>query len=216
MPEPGPERVKLSDLTPDSHNANKGTERGRALLEKSLRQYGAGRSILLDKHGRIIAGNKTAEVASEIGLEDVVIVRTSGDKVVAVLREDLDLDSEAGRMIAYVDNRVGQVDLDWDFQNILTDWNDGDGLPLNDFWFDWELEQIQAPDNFDPMEEWKGMPEFEHEDKTSYQSIHIHFKNEQEVQEFAELIGQSLTEKTRSIWYSQREQMDDGAERYIS
>jgi hypothetical protein len=37
------ETIKLSDLTPDSHNANKGTERGRALLEKSLRQYGAGR-----------------------------------------------------------------------------------------------------------------------------------------------------------------------------
>ena len=31
------------------------------MIENSLREYGAGRSILLDKHGRIIAGNKTAK-----------------------------------------------------------------------------------------------------------------------------------------------------------
>lgn len=54
---------KLSDLAPDARNANKGTERGNAMIENSLRQFGAGRSILLDRHGRIIAGNKTAENA---------------------------------------------------------------------------------------------------------------------------------------------------------
>jgi len=68
----------------------------------------------------------------------------------------------------------------------------------------------------DPYEEWEGMPEFENEDKTSYQSIHVHFKNKEEVEEFAKLLGQSLTEKTRSIWFSQREQMLDGRERYTS
>ena len=61
----------------------------------------------------------------------------------------------------------------------------------------------------DPNEEWKGMPEFEQEDKTSYQSIHVHFKNAEEVTEFGKLIGQSLTNKTNSIWYSQREQIDN-------
>jgi len=33
------ERTTLAELTPDSNNANKGTERGRKLLESSLRQY---------------------------------------------------------------------------------------------------------------------------------------------------------------------------------
>jgi hypothetical protein len=50
-------QAKLSDLQPDRRNANKGTERGLKALDHSLRQYGAGRSILVDKHGRIIAGN---------------------------------------------------------------------------------------------------------------------------------------------------------------
>lgn len=50
-------RGKVSDLQPDKRNANKGTERGLKALDHSLRQYGAGRSLLVDKHGRIIAGN---------------------------------------------------------------------------------------------------------------------------------------------------------------
>ena len=57
-----PPRVKsltsLADLTPDPRNANLGTERGLAMLERSLRETGAGRSILVDRAGRVIAGNK--------------------------------------------------------------------------------------------------------------------------------------------------------------
>lgn len=136
------ETIKLSDLQPDVHNANRGTERGRALLEKSLHQYGAGRSILLDKNGRIIAGNKTAETAGEIGIDDVIVVRTKGDKLVAVLREDLDLsdDETAARMLAYADNRVGQIDLDFDTEVLLEDFNAG--FELNEFWFEDELNDL--------------------------------------------------------------------------
>ena len=90
------EQIPLSSLSPDEHNANKGTERGTFMIRRSLEKLGAGRSLVLDKNGRIIAGNKTAESAAEIGLEDVLIVRTRGDKLVAVLREDLDLDDPAG------------------------------------------------------------------------------------------------------------------------
>ena len=59
---------KLSDLIPDNLNANKGTEYGANLIEKSFREFGAGRSILIDKNNRIIAGNKSVDTASSIGL----------------------------------------------------------------------------------------------------------------------------------------------------
>ena len=39
-------KLKLSDLTPDDKNYNKGSEFGNSLIEKSLRKFGAGRSIL--------------------------------------------------------------------------------------------------------------------------------------------------------------------------
>lgn len=40
--------MKLEDsgLIPDKHNANEGTQKGRGLLEKSLRKLGAGRYYL--------------------------------------------------------------------------------------------------------------------------------------------------------------------------
>jgi hypothetical protein len=40
------------------------------MLEHSLRNLGAGRSILTDSNDNIIAGNKTHEVAIELGITD--------------------------------------------------------------------------------------------------------------------------------------------------
>ena len=59
--------AQLSDLMPDTQNANKGTERGRYMVEASLTETGAGRSIVADKDGRIIAGNKTLEAWAGMG-----------------------------------------------------------------------------------------------------------------------------------------------------
>ena len=70
------ETVKLSTLIPDGRNSNLGTPRGNQMIEDSLRQYGAGRSILLDKHGNIVAGNKTVENAAAIGMDDVIVVQS--------------------------------------------------------------------------------------------------------------------------------------------
>lgn len=64
---------KLTELLPDEKNANQGTELGLRLLDDSLQEDGAGRGILLDKNGKIIAGNKTVERAVDDGFEDVII-----------------------------------------------------------------------------------------------------------------------------------------------
>ncbi len=110
----GTEAGALTALRPDDRNANTGTERGRAMVEASLRCFGAGRSILVDRHGRIIAGNTTHEAAIDIGLTDAVIVKTDGTKLVVVQRTDLDIDSPAGRALAVADNRTSEVGLSWD------------------------------------------------------------------------------------------------------
>lgn len=110
--------TKIDKLIPDDLNANKGTEYGGHLMEKSFRELGAGRSILLDKNNRIIAGNKSTETAVLIGLEDVIIVETDGTKLVAVKRTDIDLDSARGRELALVDNASAKVNIDWDLEAI--------------------------------------------------------------------------------------------------
>ena len=61
----------ISDLKFDDKNFNKHTEYGMSLLEKSLRENGAGRSILIDKDNNIIAGNGIVEAAGSVGLEKV-------------------------------------------------------------------------------------------------------------------------------------------------
>lgn len=108
----------ISDLRFDDKNPNKHTSYGMGLLEKSLQQFGAGRSILIDKDNNIIAGNGVIEAAGNIGLEDLQIVETDGTKIVAVKRTDITLDSKEGRELAIADNAVASVDLSWDKDNI--------------------------------------------------------------------------------------------------
>lgn len=136
------DKRKISELIPDHANANKGTERGRYALEASLRKYGAGRSIVLDKSGRIIAGNKTVEVAADVGLEDVIVVQTDGKQIVAVQRTDLDIDSPEGRGLAYADNRVGELSLEWDAEQVLADINAG--VDLSALFRQDELDELLA------------------------------------------------------------------------
>ena len=112
-PETGTVTAPLTDLTPDDRNANAGTARGRAMVEESLRRFGAGRSILADKFGRIIAGNTTHEAAIDIGLADAVIVKTDGTKLVVVQRTDLDLDDPVAQALAAADNRSSELGLRW-------------------------------------------------------------------------------------------------------
>lgn len=111
-------QAKLSDLIPDDLNANKGTEYGAHLVESSIRKFGAGRSILLDMNNRIIAGNKTTENAAAIGLEDVIIIETTGTQIVAVKRMDIDLDTAQGREMAIADNASAKANIAWDEENI--------------------------------------------------------------------------------------------------
>jgi DNA methylase len=132
--------MKLSDFAQDPKNANAGTDRGRALVEHSLRTYGAGRSILVDKDGVIVAGNKTAAAAAAIGLDDAIVVETTGDRLVVVKRTDLDLDSDpAARELALADNRAGELGLAWDTE-VLAEL--GAELDLGQFWTKDELRDL--------------------------------------------------------------------------
>lgn len=110
--------AKISDLVFDDKNFNKHTEYGMSLIEKSIRNNGAGRSILIDKNNRIIAGNGVVENAGQIGMEDIIIVPSDGTKIVAVQRTDIDLDSKEGREMALADNATAAVDLEWDADTI--------------------------------------------------------------------------------------------------
>ena len=110
--------VDIQELVQDDHNFNKGTEEGGKLMKKSFSELGAGRSILIDKNGRIIAGNKSQKAAIEAGIKKVRVIETTGDELVAVKRTDIDIDSKEGRELALADNRTAQINLAWDEPNL--------------------------------------------------------------------------------------------------
>ena len=110
--------IKIKDLIQDDHNFNRGNERGQELIVKSFKEFGAGRSVLVDKNNRLIGGNKAQLGAIDAGLEDAIVVDTTGDKLVVVRRNDIDLDSEKGRKMALADNATQQANLEWNEDEI--------------------------------------------------------------------------------------------------
>lgn len=103
----------LKDLIPDTANVNKGSERGNYMLDWSISQLGAGRSILADADGRVIAGNKTLDAAAERDLP-IRVVQTDGKELVVVQRTDLRLEGEGdertfARQLAIADNRTSEI-----------------------------------------------------------------------------------------------------------
>lgn len=132
--------ANISELKFDDKNFNDHTEFGMSLLEKSLQDYGAGRSILIDKNNNIIAGNGIVEAAAQAGIENVRIIETQGEELVAVKRIDVDLNTQKGREMAFADNATASVDLSWNKDNIGEFFTPEDteewGVVL-----DWEKEQ---------------------------------------------------------------------------
>jgi DNA modification methylase len=127
----------LTDLTFDPKNANLGTDRGRAALARSLTEYGPGRAVLIDRNGTIIAGNKTVEQALALGIP-LRVVATDGTQLIAVQRNDLDLANDPrAQALAIADNRVGELDLEWDVDMLRQ--LRSDGLDLSAFWNDAEF-----------------------------------------------------------------------------
>lgn len=133
--------VKINEFKFDENNANKGTERGRYVLEKSLTDLGTGRSIVVDKDYRVIAGNKSLEVYGEIGLEDVIVIPSDGKRLIAIQRTDLSLENdEKAKQLAIADNRTSELSLDWDSEALALYVENG--VDLGDYFSQNELDKL--------------------------------------------------------------------------
>jgi len=128
--------MKANELKQDTKNFNKGTARGRNMVADSLREYGAGRSVLVDKNGNILAGNKTLQAAGDMEVE---IIPSDGTKIIAVQRTDLDINDPKARALALADNRASEVGLDWDVPALESFKGE---LPLEKFFDEKELAKM--------------------------------------------------------------------------
>ena len=103
--------TSIKDLKSDHKNARKRTDRSATLIEESLKKYGAARSIVIDEDNRVLAGNGTIEGAKAAGLENVRVIETDGDEIIAVKRKGLTEDQKVG--LALADNRASDLSA-WD------------------------------------------------------------------------------------------------------
>jgi hypothetical protein len=193
------ERRRLGDLQPWPRNPRQiKTDQAKRLVE-SFDQFGQVETIAIGPAGEIYNGHQRLNVLMDkYGADYEVDVRSASRALTEKEREKLTVFLHKGA--------AGE----WDFDT-LSEWDTAD---LIEWGFkEYELGIVGDPN--DPDAEWKGMPEFEQEDKSAYQSIHVHFKDKREVEEFSILINQPLTNHTRAIWYSKHEKAVNSKLRYV-
>ena len=109
------------EITLDAHNYRVHDERNLKLIKKSLKECGAGRSILIDADGEIIAGNATYKTAQETGIP-VKIIKTDGNELIAVQRTDLATTDKKRKKLALLDNTTSDKP-NWDIDTISADFD---------------------------------------------------------------------------------------------
>jgi hypothetical protein len=78
-----------------------------------------------------------------------------------------------------------------------------------------EKKLLEENGDHDWEEHWVGMPEFKQEDNPPYKKIIMSFRSKEDYEEFAKLIDQKLTDKTKSIWYPKLDKDENTLKRWI-
>lgn len=201
------ERRSVASLVPYARNARTHSEQQVAQIAASIREWGWTTPVLVDEAGMIIAGHGRILAAQKLGISEVPVMVASGwteAQTKAYVIADNKLALNAGWDEELLRVEIGEIS-DSDFDVSLIGFSED------------ELENIRLPreeGETDADSEWEGMPEYENENKESFRHIIIHFENNDDVSEFFSLIGQSHTEKTKSIWFPEKENMDTEAKRY--
>lgn len=198
--------VKIKELTPWEENP-RDNQAAIDEVAKSIKRFGFASPIIARTADKmIIAGHTRFEAAKKLGLKSVPV-------------RFMDLDMNDAQLLALADNKMGEI-ADWDYEQLRTvihSMNNQDLDLSNLGWSEFEIEnlslEIETGEN-NADEEWVDMPEYQHDDKTSAFSIKIHFANKEDLDAFSEIVNQTITEKTVSIWYPKQEKFENYQDRY--
>lgn len=108
----------MAKIKLDSKNYRVHTDKNKMIIEKSLKELGAGRSILIDSENEIIAGNGVFEQAEKQNIK-IKIVETDGTELIAVKRTDLKTNDKKRKKLALIDNHSTDTsNFDFDVINV--------------------------------------------------------------------------------------------------
>lgn len=92
----------------DPNNARLHSNQNRKVIHDSVKNNGAGRSIVVDNDDTIIAGEGVYVEAKKLG-KPMIVVETDGDALVVVKRIDLNYDDKKRKKLAIADNLAGDL-----------------------------------------------------------------------------------------------------------
>lgn len=105
----------------DKRNYRKHSDKNKELINKSLKECGAGRSIVIDNEDNIICGNGIYEQSQKLGLK-TKIIETDGSELVVVKRTDLQTDDDKRKQLAVMDNSTSDSS-EFDFELLQEDFD---------------------------------------------------------------------------------------------
>lgn len=134
----------------DPNNYRSHDDKNKELIKKSLEKLGAGRSIVIDNEGYIVAGNGVHEQAEALGIP-VRVVESDGKELIVVKRTDLKLGDEKRKELALADNATSDTS-EWDADALFGEWGADQlaewGVELPE----WDQEEIEPQEDCGPGE----------------------------------------------------------------
>jgi hypothetical protein len=135
-------KAKISDFRPQSRNANRHTQRGLGMLEKSMADNGFIGALTSAADGEIFDGSARLEVAYDRFGEEIepIVIDADGTRPIIVRRTDIPSASDPkAKKLAIAANRIAQVDLDWDPELLKAI---GEEIDISDLFYDNEIEHL--------------------------------------------------------------------------
>ena len=180
---------EISRLERYKNNSRVHTEQQIEQIAASINEFGFNNPLLINADNRVIAGHGRLEAAELLNM----------NKLPCVVIEGLTEEQERAYIIA--DNKIA-MNASWDIDILkieMSDISEFMDIALTGF-TEMEFSSLFG-ESVTAMEAWEDMPEFTQESKEAFKKMIVHFATQEHVNKFAELVKQSITEKTKYIWF---------------
>ncbi len=182
--------IDLRELKPNERNPRKISDEAFNKLCASIKRdpkFMELRPIVIDKNGIIIGGNQRYRACLKLK-------KTKIPTTWVVAAGSLTADQR--KRFILMDNAPDGAAGYWDWDILQEDFYE---LP--------KLEELgfKFAEQADVDKIWEGMPEHIQDELEYYKELRVRFMTKKDYDRFAKIIGQSLTEKTKSIWYPKQD-----------
>ena len=202
------EQISIKEIKEHERNPRIHSKEQINQICRSIKEFGFNVPILIDENNIILAGHGRFFSAKKLELEKVPTIKIPH------------LSPEQKKAYIIADNKIA-LNSKWNSELLFSELEE---LKLKEYDIDITgFNQIELltldeenTDNIvnDIDEEWVNMPEYEQEDEKPYRTLYVHFRKEEDVRDFFQILHQSFTNKTKSIWHPKLIQKDNKSIKY--